>query len=375
MKFTKLMIVAVLSALAFTACSDDPETPRSEVEYVDGVGTGGDIAGFYVLNEGNMGSNKSSLDYFDYESKTYTRNIYAERNPDMLLELGDSGNDIAIYRNRLYISLTGSHKVEVLDARTAIRVGQLNVDSPRSFAFDGDYVYISSFVGGIDGNGSVVKYDVNTLQKVGTCSVGMGPEEMVVDDGKLYVANSTVNTNYDNRISVIDLSTFTVSHSIVAGVNMRRLRLDSYGNMWATASGNYADISASLVLLKKTDGEYAKVREYEVSCENLTFGNNMMYYYTVVYDAAWNATNAYFKNNVDAAGMVGNGADFITDGTESTIATPYCIMVQPSDGSVIITDANNYVSSGVIRCYSPDGKLQWQAKTGDIPGHIAFLKK
>ena len=35
----------------------------------------GEIKGFFLLNEGNMGSNKASLDYYDYETGVYTRNI------------------------------------------------------------------------------------------------------------------------------------------------------------------------------------------------------------------------------------------------------------------------------------------------------------
>ena len=56
--------------------------------------------GFFLLNEGNMGSNKSTLDYYDYETGVYTKNIYAERNPGVVKELGDVGNDIQIYGNK-----------------------------------------------------------------------------------------------------------------------------------------------------------------------------------------------------------------------------------------------------------------------------------
>ena len=57
----------------------------------------GPIKGFFLLNEANMGSNKSTLDYYDYETGKYTHNIYAERNPGVVKELGDVGNDLQIY--------------------------------------------------------------------------------------------------------------------------------------------------------------------------------------------------------------------------------------------------------------------------------------
>ena len=52
-----------------------------------------EIDGFYLLNEGNMGNNKSTLDYFDYKEGTYYKNIYAERNPTVVKELGNVCSD------------------------------------------------------------------------------------------------------------------------------------------------------------------------------------------------------------------------------------------------------------------------------------------
>ena len=69
------------------------------------------VTGFYLLNEGNMGMNKCTLDYYDYASGVYTRNIYGAANPSVPKELGDVGNDIAIYGSRLYAVINASNKV------------------------------------------------------------------------------------------------------------------------------------------------------------------------------------------------------------------------------------------------------------------------
>ena len=58
--------------------------------------------GMYLLNEGNMGSNKASIDFVDFKNAYYVRNMYAERNPTIIKELGDVGNDIQIYGNKIY---------------------------------------------------------------------------------------------------------------------------------------------------------------------------------------------------------------------------------------------------------------------------------
>ena len=50
-------------------------------------------AGMYILNEGNMGSNKCTIDYLDLSASDgqthYMRNIFSSRNPSAVKELGD----------------------------------------------------------------------------------------------------------------------------------------------------------------------------------------------------------------------------------------------------------------------------------------------
>lgn len=380
-----LSALAVCSMGFFVSCSDEDEPIRITATDTDKVSEtavdGGAYAGFYVLNEGNMGSNKCTLDYFDYATATYMRNIYAEQNPGVVLELGDTGNDIAVHNGRLYIVVNGSHKVEVLDARSAKRIGQVDVSSPRYLAFDGNNVYVSSFVGG-EGtgdmeHGSVVRFDASTLKVTGKVSVGLQPEEMVVTGGKLYVVNSgQMSPQYDNTISVVDLASFKMVASIPAAINMHHLLLDKFGNMWATSRGNYADVPATLMhITKGADGEYGKITSIDFPCTNLSLGSKYLYFYGTTYDASWNATVTYDYIEPTATGFTDFNKNFITDGTESTIMAPYAIAVQPSTGAFIITDARNYTSSGELRYYSPAGKLQWTVRTGDIPGHIAFLPK
>ena len=46
-----------------------------------------------------------------------------------------------------------------------------------------------------------------------------------------------------------------------------------------------------------------------------------------------------------------------------------------TDEALYITDAKNYVSSGVLHCFGYDGTEHWKAKTGDIPGHLCLIDK
>ena len=85
--------------LLFFSCrnDDDEIIPSVITKVTPSDSVPGPVKGFFLLNEGNMGSNKATLDYFNYASGGYHKNIFAERNPGVVKELGDVGNDIQIY--------------------------------------------------------------------------------------------------------------------------------------------------------------------------------------------------------------------------------------------------------------------------------------
>ncbi len=376
MKLTKLAIMMVAVA-AMASCSDEPEeiVPAEYTEIAEAQGQGGGYAGMYLLNEGNMGSNKCTLDYLNFNNGVYGRNLYAQQNPDVALELGDTGNDIAIYNGRLYIVVNGSHKVEVLDAATAKRIGKVDIDNPRYIAFDGKNAYVSSYVGGADDHGTVVRFDTDKLQVTGSVTVGLQPEEIVITDGKLYVANSCISMtpNYDNTISVVDLGSFKLEGSIAVDINMHHLKIDSEKNLWVSSRGNYYDIPSRLYKLSADEkGNYSVAATVPTACSNMAIYKDKLYYYA----SEWsNETYAFTISYgvVDTKTAKIEPESFITDGTEGNIVAPYAIEVNPGNGDVVITDAKNYTSSGAVYCYR-QGRRIWNATTGDIPGNVVFRR-
>ena len=181
------------------------------------------IHGFYLLNEGNMGSNKATLDYYDYTTGTYTRN------------------------SRLWAVINCSNKVEVMDAATARRIGQVDIANCRYIRFHEGYAYVTSYAGPVvikpdyEQRGFVAKIDTATLQIVDTCLVGFQPDELEIADGKIYVANSGgyMVPNYENTVSVIDLNTFREVRRIPVAINLHHLRADRHGQLWVSSRGDY----------------------------------------------------------------------------------------------------------------------------------------
>lgn len=354
----------------------------TEYEHVDTAPKpDADPVGFYLLNEGNMGSNKASLDFFDFRTATYARNIYAEKNPTVVKELGDVGNDVRIYRGILYAVINCSHKVEVIDAYTGVRITHIDIPNCRYIRFSGDYAYVSSYVGpvAVDPNavrGAVFKVDLASHRVVGQVAVGYQPEEMEILDGKLYVANSGGYRapNYDYTVSVVDLATMKHQYQIEAGINLHRLKIDPYGKIWVSSRGDYDRTPSNLYVLEKSGSYYRLSRTMDLPASNMAFQGDSLYVYSVAHDNNTNRNTVSYAI-VDVRRMEVVTRSFIRDGTERDITIPYGIAVDPSTRNVYITDARNYVSSGQLHCYDASGYRLWSVRTGDIPAHIAFLPR
>jgi hypothetical protein len=335
--------------------------------------------GFYLFNEGNMGSNKATLDYFDFTTGMYTKNMYAATNPQVVSELGDVGNDLQVYGNKLYAVLNASGFVEVMDATTAKHIGVIEIPNCRFITFDNGKAYVSSYAGEVDLSnntqvGYVAEIDTASLQVTRTVKVGYQPEEMAIIDGTLYVANSGgyMYPNYDNTVSVICLQTFTETQKIEVGINLHRLKPDNKGNLYISSRGNYTDIASSLYILNTNTLQVDK--KFDIPVSNLCIVGDSAYVVGSEYNLlSGNTIIEYALINTNTQSI--EAKNFITDGTETAIKMPYGIAVHPITRDIYITDAKSYIVPGAVYCYNKTGKRKWVVTTGDIPAHIAFLKK
>ena len=350
---------------------EDTGVPSVEKTHYDGL---------YILNEGNMGANRCTLDYLDLSGTDstihYYRNIYAERNPSTVKELGDVGNDIGIYGSKLWIVVNCSNKVEVCEARSTRRLGQANIDNCRYLAFDGGFAYVSSYAGPVQVAencplGRVYKVDTLTMQKVDSVVVGYQPEEMAIVDGKLYVANSGGYRVplYDNRIMVIDLATFQVIKEIEVDVNLHRLLADSHGQLWVSTRGNYFDVAPALYCLK----DDKVVQRLEIPISSMTIVGDSLYYIGTTFSYV---DGGYKKDFgiVDVALQRCSVAVTFEAPEIKNITLPYGIIVNPHDRDFYILDAKNYVSSGELLHFDAEGHFLWRVSTGDIPSRGVFLE-
>ena len=375
----KTFCIIILISLIFSSCRKEEEIVPSTVTKV-AEGETGPVAGFFLLNEGNMGSNKASLDYYDYETGKYHKNIYGERNPYEVKDLGDVGNDIQIYGNKLYVIINYSNYLEIMDVATVKHIAKIAIQNCSYVVFKDGFAYVSSYAGPvkIDPNariGYVAKVDTTTYEVLDSCIVGYQPEEMAICGNKLYVANSGGYRvpNYDNTVSVIDLNSFKEMKKITVGINLHRMELDRYGNLWVSSRGDYYGTrSKTYVIDTKTD--LVTDILHLLPNSNMTLSGDSLYVYSTEWSYITNTnTISYAIVNTKTKKVVSR--NFITDGTDKNIEIPYGIAVNPETKDIFVTDAKDYVTPGTLHCFSPDGKKKWSMTTGDIPAHIVFTRQ
>ena len=370
-----LMLIAAVALLGSCRGEDVIFIPE-EVEVSTPEYTA--IKGFYLLNEGNMGSNKATLDYYDYASGVYTRNIYGNANPSVPKEMGDVGNDLKIYGSKLYAVINCSNKIEVMDVATTKRIGQIDIPNCRYIRFHEGYAYVTSYAGPVEirpdytQKGFVAKIDTATLQEVDRCIVGFQPDELEIVDGKIYVANSGgyMVPRYENTVSVIDIATFAEIERITIDINLHRVRCDRHGQLWVSSRGDYYDENSKLYCYDTRKKRITAKLDVPVS--NMCLDGDSLY----VVSAQWSyvtMSNEITNCIIDVNSHEVVCDNFIKDGTDAEIRIPYGVMVNPITKDIYVTDAKNYVNPGYLHCYGSDGIRKWSVRTGDIPAHFVFV--
>ena len=312
----------------------------------------------YVLNEGTMEHNNSSISYYDIQTGTFTPDIFLTANHR---GLGDTGNDLQRYGAKLYAVVNVSNRVEVMNFADATSLKSISLDGkqPRYICFLNGKAFVSCF------DGDVVRIDTATLEIDGTVRCGRNPEGICVCNHKLYVANSggLDNPNYDNTVSVIDPSSMTVTKTVTVGINPYLVEGYNDQYVYVNTRGNYMTVPYDFYKIDATTDEV--VKDYGIETLNFKIHGDKAY----VYSYNFTTFNSWIKVLDLRTDELSNGS-FITDGT--TIETPYSISVNPLNGDVYITDVHNFTVTGDVYCFGQDGRKKFSFEAGINPSKIVF---
>lgn len=354
----------------------EEETPPVEETPTETITS---IVGFYLLNEGNMNMNKASLDYYDYKTGKYQRNVYGKANPDATLGLGDVGNDIGIYGTKLYTVINASNKLEIMDVETTERLGVIDIKNGRYITFANGKAYVSAYDGDIGlgqntPNGFVAEIDTALLTITRRVEVGRQPEELAIVDNKLYVANSGGYSppNYETTVSVVDINSFQVINEIEVAPNLHRLKATESGDLYVSSRGDYFNIPSQLYVVDTKEQKIKKT--FDIPTSNLTIVGDTAYiigsafsYETFEWEIGYRMIDTKKEELLED--------NFLPKSVSDEIEMPYGIAVDPMSKNIYITDARDYVSPGTLYCIDNNKEVKFTVKTGDIPAHFAFVYK
>lgn len=216
--------VSLLFLVLVCGCVGEPDFPSSP-DIIAGKN------GAYILNEGLMGMDNSTLSRYDENTGSVINDYYAKQNNNQ--RLGDTGNDLIVYNDAVYIPVTKSRTIEKIRLSDGVSLGRLilgNKEEPYRLAVLNDTVGYYTLV-----SDYIQEFNPLTMQKRGDAiKVGPGPEGIAVNETTIFVANSGYGDLRQNEpkastISIIDRKT-KQEISLLSGVtNVRSVHLAEQG--------------------------------------------------------------------------------------------------------------------------------------------------
>jgi YVTN family beta-propeller protein len=351
--FLKLFIFLPVFAILIS-CEKEPEAPGNN----DDINLSG--KGIYVLNEGLFQMNNSTLTWYDFETEQDVTDWFEIQNER---KLGDTGNDLKVYGNKVYVVMSGSSQVEVINAATGKSLMQIPFfdgeipRQPRSVAFLHNKAFVCSF------DGTVAVIDTTSLQVERYIAVGRNPDGITTANNKIYVANSggLDFPDYDNTVSVINFNTMEEMKKITVGSNPYTMETDENGLVYVISRGNYDDEGMYLHIIDSQSDELIHTF-MDFQAMNFTLGNNVAY----VYHIDWMGGGITSILTIDMETREVVSENFINDGT--VIESIYGIYADKTTGNVFIADAKDFTSTGRVYCFDNDGRKKYSFSTGLNPG-------
>lgn len=373
--FKTVMLAFLLGILLMSSCKKDrtlaPEPKGQEITGTKGI---------YVLAEGTMGNNNSTLTYYDVATKkveTFYDDATKKISADYFKKingrpLGETANDLKAYGSKMYCVVAGVQGkaqsfVEVIDIATGKSLKSISFNAngdgqmPRYIAFYKNKAYVSRYDGKISRIDTASLAVDAELQLMNGTSPAGGLEGLAVANGKLYVTNSDhpyYPNGLKNKVTVIDLATFTKTKDIAVSHNPVKIAAAQNGDLLVVTWGDYGAVKP--VLQRINSATDAVTASYDYNVGPIAIYKNKSYLIT-----DWNMNSLTLDLTSGATGKI------ITDATATS--TLYGVTVNPFDESVVVADAISFGSDvGKAIVFDKNGKFKYDFATGALPQHAVF---
>lgn len=373
MKIRSLLFSAIcLLALStgFISCGDDNDDSKR-----DDSGSQVTLSQnrVFILNEGSQGQNNSNISFYDPDKTiAFITDIFQKQNN---AKLGDTGQDMIVYNDYIYVTVSGSKYITRLNAagveqqRFAFPASE---GDPRYIAANNGYIYVTQY------GGKVSKLNAKTLERVQTFEGGKNLEGIAEKDGLLYVANcytvlESGAYDYLNEIFVIDANTMELKDTIIVRKNPNKL-LEKNDKIFLLASlvwnGDEGN-QLQMIDTKNNNGvTNIAVATHMVASGDVLYLVNSETDYTT---DPFSSVNTFFTYNISTEKL--NNTTFLKNAPEKlSTESIYVIEINPKNGDIYIGTTNYIEGTGDIYRFKKDGTfVETFDCGGQGPNNIVFL--
>ena len=345
-----LWMLLAICAVTFTACSEDDDN--------GGNGGNGNVQNScYVVNQGGWGFNNASLQVYDAalgtaSSPDCNEDIFFAANGELL---GDVAQDLLWVGDRLFVTVTNSQKLEILD-ETGKRVRQYTYAAegacPRYMATDGQKVYVTNY------DGYVYVYNAASGDSITRIYSGSYPEGISVVDGTLVVNNS----NYggygggEPTVAVIDIASGEAKIIKENVCNPYTQSLVCGGEIYIIDSGNYSDI---LPTIYRVDTENASLEKIVENATYMSTCGDCIYYVNATFSYSNYMTNYSALCKLDVA--TGEKSEILPEEAMKDVCS---LDVDTQTGDIYVGFSPSADDFGTMRVYSADGEQKGLFEVG-----------
>jgi YVTN family beta-propeller protein len=353
MKINKLLLTALAGSLFFVSCSDDDSG--------NNTASGAYNNGMIILNQGNFGRGNASVSFLSNDM-VLENDIFEGVNPGRIL--GDTGQDIGFEDEKAYIILNVSNKIEIVNRYTFAHIGTISgLENPRYITFRNNKAYVTNWGDGeVATDDYVAVIDLATNTVTARIPVAEGPERIIEENGKLYVAHKG-GYGYGNSITVINANTNSVVTTIAVGDVPNSLEEEN-GKLYVLSEGLPSWAST------ETAGRISVINlSNNTVTSTVNFTGNAHPSNLVIED-----NKIYFTEGSDVYSMALNAtaipAEPIFTTTQQGIYGVSAFAVK--DGRIYVGDARDNNSNGRVYVHSLNGTLQDTFTVGLIPAGFYF---
>lgn len=312
-------------------------------------------AGLLVLNEGMFQFNNAKLSWINNEDQLVNNDFFEQKNNR---SLGDTGNDLKRYGGKIYVVVSTSSTIEVIDAVTGKSIKQLSMmngstpKQPRSIAFYGSTAFVTCYDGFVD------VFDTTNLTIAMRIPVGQNPEDLAISNNKLYVSNSGgLNfPNVDSTVSVINLNTLQEIKRITVGPNPGSIVCDTEGDIYVISRGDYAAFPAQLHRIETTND--TKTHDFNFAIQSMAIFQDKILI---------SQPNSIIIKTFNTLTESNNLINFITN---PPVTTLYGMYYSNSTNKVYCFDAVNYSSTGYVVQFNTSGNYEKKFHVGLNPSKL-----